>query len=94
MQRQLFNRFRALGGNIGCYFYIDGQKIKVFDIKKLDLIVQTNQVYPDKKRLIIGCKDGAIEILRLQSPSGKNVDAASFLNGFKGNLEINKCLPT
>lgn len=93
-KNEIFNRFRALGENTGCYIFVDGQRIRVLELKKLDFDAKVNQIAKDKKRLIIGCKDGAIEILRLQSLSGKNVDAQSFLNGFKGKLEITQCLPT
>lgn len=91
--RQLVNKFRALGGNTGCYFSLNGQKIKVFELTEVDMSGRPCQILQNKKRLIIACKDRAIEIKRLQSPSGKTVDGASFCNGYKGDLsEVDKCL--
>ena len=92
--KDLVNKFRALDGNVGCFFVLNGQKIKVFDLCKVDMKGNPCQILQNKKRLIVACKDGAIEIKRLQSPSGKSVDGASFCNGYKGDLsEVDKCLP-
>ena len=89
---EIYNKFRALSEFVGCYIFIGGQKIKVFDLKIVGMQGNPCEVLSSKKRFIIACKDKAIEILRLQSPSGKAVDALSFLNGWKGEIEVNKCL--
>ena len=91
--QQLVNKFRALDGNVGCFLSLNGQRIKVFAMNVVDMDGKPCQILQSKKKLIIACKDKAIEIKRLQSPSGKNVDGASFCNGYKGNLsEVDKCL--
>lgn len=91
---QLVNIYRALEGNVGCFFCLNGQKIKVFELAPVDNHGAPGQILSSKKHLIIACKDGAIEIKRLLSPSGKSVDGAAFCNGYKGQLnEVDRCLP-
>lgn len=92
---QVYNKFRALSECLGTFISLNGQALKVFDLKIVDFKGAPCQIIQNKKRFIIACNEGAIEILRLQSLTGKNVDAVSFLNGYKGNLyEVDKCLPT
>lgn len=85
--REIYNRFRALSECIGCYVLINGNKIKVFDLQIVDCQGEPRQAICNKKKLIIACKDKAIEIKRLQSLSGKTTDAISFLNGLKEEIK-------
>lgn len=87
-QENIFNQVRALSENLGTFFYLKDQKIKVFAVKKSDEKIAINQIANDKNYFLIGCKDGAIEILNCLSPSGKKLNGKDFLNGFKPQGEF------
>jgi len=41
-----------------------------------------------KKKLIVGCGDGAVEVLELQPAGGKRMTGAAFLNGLRGGEAV------
>lgn len=87
--KQLFGKVRALSHNPGCYFFLDGSRIKVTKAAAVACDCQPKTVLPDKKRLLIGCNEGALEILELVAPSGKRMSGAAFLNGYHGAWQVN-----
>ena len=85
LPQQIENQVRALSENLGTYFFLKNNKIKVFSVKICDKNIENlkiSQVLDDKKHFIIGCNQGAVEILACLSPSGKKMSGADFLNGF------------
>lgn len=82
---EIVNKVRALGELISCYITIGGENIKVYKAQKVDYDILKNEkdILCIRKRFIIQCKDGAVEILRCQAPNGKILDARDFLNGYK-----------
>ncbi len=87
--KQLFGKVRALSHNPGCYFFLDGNRIKVTKAAAVACDCQLKTVLPGKKRLLIGCNEGALEILELVAPSGKRMSGAAFLNGYHGAWQVN-----
>lgn len=87
-REKIFNQVRALSESLGTYFFLKGQKIKVFAVKTADEKFEINQIANDKNHFLIGCKDGSIEILSCLSPSGKKLNGKDFLNGFKPQGEF------
>lgn len=85
---KLYNQVRALSDNLGVYFNLKNQKIKVFSAIPCEINLPIGQVANDKKRFIIGCNKGSLEILSCQSPSGKKMSGTDFLNGFKPQGEF------
>ena len=79
--KQLFGVVRALSYNPSCYFEIGGQRIKVLKAKVSEETLPSKEIAATRKRFLIGCKEGSLEILQLTAPSGKKMDGASFLNG-------------
>ena len=78
----IVNRLRALSENVGCYLSIGGEKVKIYKATALkDFELEKGKVDTNKKRFIIGTGDGALEILSLQSPSGKVISGRDYLNG-------------
>lgn len=81
------NKIRAFNPNPGAFVLRDGEKIKIHQAK----IVPANEEISageivscsPKSGLVIKCGKDAIEILKLQAPGGKILDAKSFLNGRK-----------
>ena len=51
------------------------ENVKIYQVK-----VQGNNA-PSTKEIVIPCKEGAVQILELQVPGKKRMDARSFLNG-------------
>lgn len=89
--QQIINQIRALSENIGTYFFLKNNKIKVFSAiicEKDTKNLRISQILDDKKHFIIGCNKGAIEILSCLSPSGKKMSGADFLNGFRPQGEF------
>ena len=80
---QLVGRVRALSEEIGCSFSVEGLPVKV---KKLcdvsdNFSCSPGEVLQNKKRFVIGCSGGAVEIVSCLSPSGKTISGRDFLNG-------------
>lgn len=81
-------KVRALGEEYGCYFSIDGQKIKTNKVKNVSNEFKINpcEILNNKRRFIIGCCDGAIEIISCMSPSGKYISGRDYINGHNNIL--------
>ena len=93
---KIVNQVRALGEEYGCYFAIDGQIFKTS--KEADVSGEFSvlpfEILNNRKRFVIGCNNGAIEILTLTPPSGKQVAGRDYLNGHNEILtkRAGKCL--
>lgn len=83
-----FGKVRALAHNPGCYFEINGQRIKVLKCLPAsdNILYAPKQIIKDKNHFLIKCKDSVLEILSLISPNGKTMDGKSYLNGLR-NVE-------
>ncbi len=86
---KLFGKVRAIAHNPGCFFFLDNNRIKVLKAKVIEKVCDENTVLNEKKRFVIGCKSGALEILELISPNGKKMNGSAFLNGYHGLLKVN-----
>ena len=68
-----------------CYFSYNDNIVKVFESKVSDVEHDGEAgevvVSDTKNGLVIKCGEGAVEVLSLQYPNSKRVDAKSFLNG-------------
>ena len=82
--QKIISRIRGLSPDIGASAAINQTTIKCFKAIKSDIIMTNEKpgtVLLAKKRLIIKTGDGAIELLEIQAPGKKKMDAKSFLNG-------------
>lgn len=88
---ELVNQFRAYGSKPGCYLTIGEDTIKIGGIKDVSEEFSGNigQILLFKKRFVIGCSGGAVEVLFAQAPSGKMLPARDFLNGYHLKEGIN-----
>lgn len=57
--------------------------LKIYEARKANGIGKPGEVIEKEKRLIIGTKNGSIEILKIQPPTKKVMDAKAFLLGNK-----------
>jgi methionyl-tRNA formyltransferase len=81
---QIVGQVRAYGVNPGAFFFLDGERFKVFKARQAnDIVSEFGKVVIDNKRFIIKAKDNSVEILILQPQNGKKIDIKSFLNGYK-----------
>ena len=89
--KEIVNRVRALGEETGCYFIIDEEIIKTDKVQDVsdDFNVDTGVILNNKKRFIIGCKNGAVEIRTCKAPSGKMVLGRDYINGHNDILGKN-----
>jgi len=83
----LVNRVRALSPHIGARLVIDGAPFKIWRTRL------ASGAYPPglhvrDSRLVLGCQDGALEVLELQPPSRGRVGAGEFLRGYRGSLQL------
>jgi methionyl-tRNA formyltransferase len=84
---ELANRVRALSPHIGARLVIDGTPFKIWRAHaRAEQSAAGLRV--DGGRLVLGCVDGALEIVELQPPSRGRVSAAEFLRGYRGPLVI------
>ena len=79
--KSLENQVRALSENVGCFFMLHGQPVKVVKAKATADEVEEGTVANNKKRFLIGTASGSLEILECKAPSGKTVRGGDFLNG-------------
>ncbi len=80
----LVNKVRGLYSEPGAHFQFKDQRIKVYQAKKSDIIIDSitpGKVLKTKKKLLIAAKDGVVEIIELQVPGKKRMLARDFLNG-------------
>ncbi len=81
--REIHNLVRGLSPYPAAFFDYKDKVIKVFKTEiTSEINLSPGQIYTDKKKLIIGCRDKAIKILELQLEGRKRMDAEAFLRGF------------
>ena len=83
----LANRVRALSPHVGATLEIDGERFKVWRTRAR-AEAAPGGITNDAGTLVVGCATGALEILEIQPPSRGRMDAAAFLRGYRGPLEI------
>lgn len=79
----VINRLRGLMPEPGASFIINETTIKVFNIKKSDIIkeMNTGEVYLTNKNLYVKAEDSILEILEIQVPGKRRMAVRDFLNG-------------
>ena len=89
--QDIFNKIRALNGNLGAYFEYDNEKIKILKAEYLSAKNQNHQSGTIlDKNFSVKCQNGVIFPKILQRAGKKPLNLNEFLNGFKP--EIGKIL--
>ena len=79
--QKLYNKYRAFTPWPGVYLE-SGLKLKEISIASKEGAHKAGEILEvSKKYMIIGCEEGSIRLKRLQPPSKKEMDVASYLNG-------------
>lgn len=81
--KNIVNKVRALSEELGCFIKINGNNLKIGKVQDVtkDFEVEKGYILNNKKRFVVGCDGGAVEILTCQAPSGKMVAGRDYLNG-------------
>ena len=80
--REIHNLVRGLYG--GAFATLNGEKFKIWRTKISDTEkLSAGEIKISGKKLLAGTGDGVLEILEIQAPNAKKVNAADFINGRK-----------
>lgn len=83
--KDIVNKIRGLAPEPGAYAKINDSKLKIYKAQKSDIIIDSQikpgEIIQIKKKLIVKTQDGAIELLILQAPGKRIMNAQDFLNG-------------
>lgn len=75
------NMINCLSTHIGAVAFIESNRYKFFNARTSDLKLVPGEIKCDKGRIFIGAGDASVEILNIQAPGKKRMDAKSFLLG-------------
>ncbi len=79
----LQNRVRALSETSGTFVELENGSLKVEKAVACKEEIECGKVGDNKKRLLLGCKDGTLEVLVCKSPSGKSISGKDYINGHR-----------
>lgn len=79
------NMINSLSTHIGAVAFIGSNRYKFFNARTTDLKLAPGEIKCEKGKIYIGAGDLSVEILNIQAPGKKRMDAKSFLLG--NNLE-------
>lgn len=90
--KNIYNKIRALSPEPCCYFYIDNERVKIYEAKigKKTLNSFGKITSISKEGLGISTTDGEIIITKLQFPGKKAMEFKEYLNGIKKEDLTNK----
>jgi methionyl-tRNA formyltransferase len=75
---------RALTPGIVAYVELDGgERLGVEAARAADAALKAGQVAADDSRLLVGCAEGALELLRVRPAGGRSMAAADYLRGHR-----------
>lgn len=81
--REIYNLVRGMNPFPCSYTLLNQKKLKVYKTKMCDISGKTGEVLCSDDKLIIGCKNGSIEITELQLEGKKRMNTTDFLRGYK-----------
>jgi methionyl-tRNA formyltransferase len=84
--RELHDRVRALSPHIGGRLPLDGAPHTIWRTRVVPAGPATGILERDGESVLLGCGEGALEILELQAPGGRRMPAADWLRGLRGAL--------
>jgi methionyl-tRNA formyltransferase len=79
---ELARRVRALNPHIGAILETsDGDPLRITSARAVDLSLALGASVTEDRRLLVGTKSGALELLAVQPAGGRPMDVESFLRG-------------
>jgi methionyl-tRNA formyltransferase len=83
----LARRVRALNPHVGTWIELPGgERLGVRRAVVASESVESGALKADSSRLLWGCADGALDLLEVQPPGGRPMDAAAYLRGHGAGL--------
>lgn len=79
----LVNTIRAFNPWPIAYAVVNGENFKIYKAKAVTGSGKEGEVIRSDDKIVIACKDGAIELLEVQKSGGKVLDVKDFLKGNK-----------
>jgi len=79
----LLNKIHAFNPYPAMYFMYRGERFKVYEGKAAEADVKEGEIKAEDKRLFIGTRDGAIEVMRIQREGKQEMTTEELLRGFK-----------
>ncbi|MDD6308118.1 MAG: methionyl-tRNA formyltransferase [Clostridia bacterium] len=79
--KEILNQIRGLNPWPGAYSYKEGQRFKVISAKQAEGQGAPGQVIAGKHRLIVATGDGALEIMQMQMPGKRAMEASACMQG-------------
>lgn len=86
--RAVADQVRALSPHIGATLAIDGERFNVWRVAPAPGVAVPEGIASSDGRLMLGCADGAVEVLALQPPGRARMAAADFLRGRRRTLRL------
>jgi len=84
---ELARRVRALSPHVGATLAIGGEPFKIWAARALPEGTAA-PLAAERGRLVAATGEGSLELLRLQPPGRGRMDAAAFLRGWRGSLDV------
>ena len=81
--QKLYDRIRGVSPWPGAYAYLDNKLLKIHKAALLPEQKGEPGLLIGEKRMIVGCGDGALELLQVQPQGGKRMQGADFLRGLR-----------
>lgn len=85
------NFVRGLSSKPGAYTYFRGKRTKILGCELADQAAQVSvrpgTVLPDKRRLLIQCGPGAVEVTRVVPEGKAEMTGSAFINGFRPHAD-------
>jgi methionyl-tRNA formyltransferase len=81
--KKIYNQIRALDPWPGTYCFLNGQRLKVFKIEKLQRNLGLGETSIDHGHLAVGIKDATIRLVSIQLEGKKVCNDTELLNGLK-----------
>ena len=78
----LCRKIKAFSPYPGMFFEYNGERFKILYAEKSEQKLEIGQIYSDENKLLIGCKDCAINISKIQRQGKKNMNIDELLRGF------------
>lgn len=85
---QLINRLRAMDPWPGTYCFVDGKRLKVLQLEKLNAPTKCGELKNHMNTLVVGCLDGALRLNRIQLEGKKASTDIELLNGWRSELKL------
>ena len=81
------NFIRGFSARPGAYTLFRGQRMKILEARRVETSVseqlRPGAILPDKKRLLVQCRQSVIELTRVVPQGKAEMDGTSFINGFR-----------